>query len=151
MRLVDPADAYMGVRSPRYRDPIYQGGAIFGPGVPGGSRQATQEELDAMRQSADVQARVQHAPLADVPLVTAAAHKLNTIGEAQLKVADVTLSARLVRFWRGDAVLEIDCLEIDCTGTQTGSRTRLRVSPRASDERESTLCSYLTRQLDGSA
>lgn len=91
-----------------------------------------------MRQSADVQARVQHAPLADVPLVTAAAHKLNTIGEAQLKVADVTLSARLVRFWRGDAVLEIDC-------TQTGSRTRLRVSPRASDERESTFCNYLTR------
>lgn len=77
MRLLDPADAYMGVRSLRYRDPIYQGGAIFGPGVPGGSRQATQEELDAMRQSADLQARVQHAALADVPLVTAAAHKLS--------------------------------------------------------------------------
>ena len=144
MRLVDPADAYLGVRSLRYRNPIYVGGAIFGPGVPGGSRQATQEELDAMRQSAGVRARVPHAPLADVSLVTAAAHKLNTIGEAQLVVADVTVSARLVTFWRGDAVLEIVC-----TGTQGESRTRLRVSPRASDERESTFCNYLTRQLHG--
>ncbi len=146
MRLIDPANVYMDDRSPLYRGPMYRGKAFLGPDVPGSSQQDTQEELDAIRRQADLDDREQHGARIDGRSVAAAAHDLNTTGAAHLNNGRVALSARLVTFWRGDAVLEITR-----TGTGTAGRSRTRVSPRPSDERESTFCSYLSRHLDRSS
>jgi hypothetical protein len=49
LRVVDPANAYLGGNARRRRGPTYRGGAVFGPDVPGGSRQVTAEEIDDLR------------------------------------------------------------------------------------------------------
>ena len=54
VNVIDPANGYFEKCRPGRRErPIYRGGAIFGPGVPGGSRQATEEEIHAIRRAAD--------------------------------------------------------------------------------------------------
>jgi len=49
VKVIDPVTVYMQDSSPRLKGPMFRGGAVFGPGVPGGARQATPEELDEMR------------------------------------------------------------------------------------------------------
>ena len=46
LALIDPASAAMDSRNWSRRRPLYRGGAVFGSGVPGGSRQATPEEIE---------------------------------------------------------------------------------------------------------
>ena len=51
--LIDPAGAYWARRTPRPDGPTFHRGVVFGPGVPDGARQATEEELAAMAASPD--------------------------------------------------------------------------------------------------
>lgn len=45
LRVIDPAQMYFDRVSRIPQEPAYRGGAVFGPCVPGGSRQATDDEL----------------------------------------------------------------------------------------------------------
>lgn len=53
VKVIDPAGVYMQDRSPRRPGSIFRGGAVFAPGVPGGARQATCQELVEMRAQAE--------------------------------------------------------------------------------------------------
>jgi hypothetical protein len=114
MRLIDPAQAYFDEhrldRGPGHQ-PVHRGAVVFGPGVPGGGRRATDAEQAALAEEA-ARSRTDHeADLADVvqrwgPELDRAADELLTVGATELVLGDRTVHARLVRFWRGDNVLE---------------------------------------------
>ncbi len=116
----DPAQAYMDAAHPTKRHhgrrgPPYREAAVFGPGVPGGSRQMTEEELAPLRSRADERQTARHDSIArvqerfsDVLLVKAA--ELASNGVVTIATTVGSVDARIVRFWRGNAVLEIEVL-----------------------------------------
>lgn len=110
LRVVDPAGAYLEPQRPRrFREPVYRGGVVFGPGVPGGSRQATPEEIEEMRLGAEEaeRERLRAAPPVDRAEVARAVADLLATGEAVLGEGPRTVHARVVRFWRGSSILEL--------------------------------------------
>ena len=143
--LIDPAGAYMARRTPRIRGPVYTGGAVYGPDVPGGSRQATEEELRAMRSwrpdvdpeevdpgevAADLERRYGSE-------LRRAAEQLCSSGTADLRMDGRHVQARVVRFWRGDSLLETTT-----TGPVDHGESRTRI-PRQPDP--GLLVGYLAR------
>jgi hypothetical protein len=111
IELVDPAARYMrGDRPARGgRGPVFRGAAIL---TTGGGRQATPDELTAIRAASDAR-RAQHDAELDAararwlrPAQRAAGELLAT-GTAVVPVPDGELTARLVRFWRGDHILDV--------------------------------------------
>jgi hypothetical protein len=140
LRVVDPAGAYLGGHERRRRGPTYRGAAVFGPDVPGGSRQATAEEIDDFRRAAEEHERARR--LAAVPVdrgdVERAVADLLRTGCAVLGEGRRSVHARIVRFWRGSSVLEMS----NQAGTsRSSSRTRIRRNPGSEDER--VLADYL--------
>ncbi|GAB3323707.1 hypothetical protein GCM10027451_47400 [Geodermatophilus aquaeductus] len=114
MRVIDPAQAYLDEHrldgGPGHQ-PVHRGAVVFGPGVPGGSRPATDAERAALAEEAARSRTDREADLADVeqrwgPELHRAADELLATGAAELVLGDRTVHARLVRFWRGDDVLE---------------------------------------------
>jgi hypothetical protein len=89
-KVIDPAGVYMQGRSPRRPGPIFSGGAVFGPGVPGGARQATCQELVEMRAQAETVRRefegVSRRPV-DPSIVSHAAHELIERGTTAMPLA----------------------------------------------------------------
>jgi hypothetical protein len=138
LRIVDPAGAYLDGHARRRRGPTYRGAAVFGPDVPGGSRQATAEEIDDLRHAAEEHERARR--LAAVPVdrgdVERAVADLLRTGYAVFGEGRRSVHARIVRFWRGSSVLEMS----NQAGTSR-SRTRIRRSPGPEDER--VLADYL--------
>jgi hypothetical protein len=129
--LIDPAGAYWARRTPEQEGPTYVGGAVFGPDVPGGSRQATDEELEAMALWAAPEAdgyerSVEDAERRWAPELREAADRLVAEGSAHLGFDDTDVDARLVRFWRGDSLLEIRYRR---QGGEGRSRTRIPRDP----------------------
>src|SRR5687768_9270303 len=109
--LIDPAGAYWARHTPEPDGPAYRGGAVFGPGVPGGSRQATDEELAAMALWAepgvsDTERSIEEAERRWASELRPAAERLLSEGTASLRFDDRSVEARIVRFWRGDSLLE---------------------------------------------
>lgn len=101
IRLVDPANVYLADHTPRRRGPIYREAAVFGPDIPGGSRQATPEEIADLRQRA--QHRLADAdgapePPIDASLLPKAAHDLITDGRATIGTGPHLVHAGVVRF-----------------------------------------------------
>jgi hypothetical protein len=113
VRLIDPASASFDRQRPRSPgSPVYRGAVVFGPGVPGGSRPATDDELAELRASAaghraDHEAAVDDARRRWAPDLQRAADELLAHGTARLRLGDRTIDARLVRFWHGDDVLHL--------------------------------------------
>jgi hypothetical protein len=113
VRLIDPASASFDRQRPRSPgSPVYRGAVVFGPGVPGGSRPATDDELAEVRASAaghraDHEAAVDDARRRWAPDLQRAADELLAHGTARLRLGDRTIDARLVRFWHGDDVLHL--------------------------------------------
>lgn len=145
VKVIDPAGVYMQGRSPRWPGPIFRGGAVYGPGVPGGARQATSQELVEMRAQAETGRRefdgVSRRPVN--PSITAhAAHELIECGTTMMHVGDHELTAHVVRFWRGESVLEIT---VAGAGAQSSSMSK--VSRRLTTEHEPILAGYLTDAL----
>jgi hypothetical protein len=129
--LIDPAGAYWERRTPTPSGPTFVGGAVFGPGVPGGSRQATPEELDAMALDARPGVEQYERDLEDAarrwaPELRAAADRLVEDGRARLQLGGIDVDARVVRFWRGDSLLEIRHRR---PGGEGESRTRIPRQP----------------------
>jgi hypothetical protein len=83
---------------------------VFGPGVPGGSRDATAEELAALAETAARRRTEVAVAMADVerrwaPQLRRAAQELLDTGAARMVLGDRTVDARVLRFWRGDHLL----------------------------------------------
>jgi hypothetical protein len=128
--LVDPAGAYWARRTPEPDGPAYRGGAVFGPGVPGGSRQATDEELGTMALWAPP-LEDDEASLADVqhrwsPELRQAADRLLAVGTVTFQLDAHAVRARIVRFWRSDSLLETETRSAHGEGA---SRTRIPRRP----------------------
>ena len=145
VKVIDPAGVYMQGRSPRRPGPIFREGAVFGPGVPGGARQATYQELVEMRAQTETARRefegVSRRPV-DSSITAHAAHELIERGTTTMHVGDRELTAHVVRFWRGESVLEIT---VAGAGAQSSSMSK--VSRRLTTEHEPILAGYLTDAL----
>lgn len=90
----------------------------MGPGIPGGSRQATPEELAAMSDQARPLREHYETVLAQVlaehgEQLHSTARELLVNGRARATVAAVTLDAVLLSFWRGDRILRIEQTTLD--------------------------------------
>jgi hypothetical protein len=157
--IFDPAGRYMrkhdrahplrqrrktSLMSSRHRP--FVGGAVFGPDVPGGARQATAEELASMRERAQQhQARHEFA-LESVrsrwgEQALVCARDLLGSGTTVLSVDGGQVRGHLVRFWRGDNVLELSSSSHD---TGSGSMTRLSRGRNTSAE---AIAHYLIHEV----
>lgn len=139
--LFDPAGASMARHSPRPLGPVLHRAAVFGPDVPGGSRQATDEEIAAMEAAFSERAREEAVDDDAVPsaAVRAAAQRLVRDAAAELTVGDRRLEARVIRFWRGDSLLEVSTTARDGT-----SSSRVRIPRRPGVD---LLADYLAMEL----
>ena len=140
--LIDPAGAYWARQTPETDAPAYRGGAVFGPDVPGGSRQATDEELEAMAlwaepEVSDTERSIEEAERRWGPELRQAAGRLLAEGAVDLHLGGADVEARIVRFWRGDSLLETST-----SGPRGGGGSRTRISRRAAPE---DLIWYLAR------
>jgi hypothetical protein len=139
--LLDPAGAYWARRTPRPHGPVHRGAAVFGPGVPGGSRQATDEEIRAM--TADRSGIAEHEAAIDETRdrwsteLRQAADELLRGSSVSLRLPGRSIDARIVRFWRGDHLLETRTTRPDEEGS-----SRTRISRRAGTD---VLVEYLAR------
>jgi hypothetical protein len=145
MRLVDPANIYFEDQAPRRGGPVYRGAAIFGPGVPGGSRQATPEEIEELREHA---ARLRDSreadpvPSVDSEMLARAVDDLIRVGQTTFGQPPHVARARVVTFWRGDSVLEI-------TGGAGRTVSRARIPRNLGREHDDLLTTYLARHVGG--
>ena len=131
IRLFDPAQGYFDQQHPRPpRAPVHREAVVFGPGVPGGSRAPTADELADMRRTAaghraDHEAAVAAARERWAVQLRQAADELLEGGATRLRLGDRTIDARIVSFWRGD-----DVLHITETGPNEGAESISRISRR---------------------
>lgn len=144
VRLIDPASAYVERQHPRRsRAPVFHEAVVFGLGVPGGSRAATDDELAEMRASA-ARHRADHEEALDearrrwAPELQRAADDLLATGTAQLRLGDRTIDARIVRFWHGD-----DVLHVVATGPDQRGESISRISRK--QRRADVLVDHLVR------
>jgi hypothetical protein len=141
--LIDPASAAMHSPNRRSHRPVYRGGAVFGPGVPGGSRQASKEEIAAFRQRARQRHPAEGMPAGSHPdrrAAELAARELISTGAATLHGTTGTLRAQVVRFWHGDSILHISAQD-------RPSESMTRIPRRLGAEHEQLITDYLLERL----
>jgi hypothetical protein len=125
---------------------VFRRAAVFGPGVDGGARQAAPEELDEIRACHEVddpkdERRYSRGDI-DPDALRRAAGELIRHGEATLRGDSIMLTARLITFWRGDAVLDIRV-----TGPGIASSGLSRVTRQRGAEDEEALAEYIRDAL----
>lgn len=141
VRVIDPATGYFEKRRPRRRgQAVYRGGAVFGPGVPGGSRQATDEEIEALRRrTSELQERPRRElTAAQRDDVAAAVGSLLQTGRAAIGAGPGHCEAKIVRFWHGDSILEV---------SHTSGSSGTRISRRASSQDLFSELAHLVTEL----
>ena len=141
VRVIDPANGYFEKRrSPRRGGPIYRGGAVFGPGVPGGSRQATDDEIAEMQRRANAEPKRSRRELPPLERdgLTAAVTSLLDTGSAAIGEGPERCKAKIVRFWHGDSILEV-------SHRSGSSLTRIPRRPTSQDR--ATLFSVLAHHV----
>ncbi len=148
LRIVDPASAYMQSQGTGpTRRPLFRGAAVFGPGVEGGARQATPAELAEIRSLHELNKAddaLRRTPVdVDPAALRGAVRELVRHRETTLRQDSITLTARLVTFWHGDAVLDIRW-----TGPDLGGSHLSRVSRRRSPDDDQVLMEHLRRALN---
>jgi hypothetical protein len=122
----------------------------MGPGIPGGSRQATADELSAMRGDAHTRRASFEAILAQVHAehderLRDAARELLSHGRARVVLPSATLEAQLLSFWRGSRILRIDQACVNGAGSAASSMIRFPRHDRPdSDE---VVAEYLARDI----
>ncbi len=146
VKVIDPPTGYMQDRSPRPAGgPVFRGGAIFGPGVEGGARQATPEELRRMRAEAETSrgaARPSRHAEVDPDVVRAAGNDIIEQGTTTVRADGREMTARIVTFWHGDSLLVI---VVHGPGRDQSSTTRIPRKLTPSDL--PMLVAYLTDAL----
>lgn len=133
--LVDPAQRYLeqhrrADHGPR-RGRLYRGAVVFGPGVPGGSREATTSERELLERQAverrvDYDAKVSEIRNRWASQLREVADEVLSTGRATSRLGNQMLEAYVVRFWRGDSVLVISC---ETARGRSETRTRLSRTP----------------------
>lgn len=113
----------------RVRSRAPRAAVVHGPGVSGGSRPATPEEVAAGRARHDAHRRERDRVRADVLTryadeLAAGARDLLATGAATLPFPTMTLEARLRRFWRGDRLLSIRAVPVEPGGPHGSSLSR---------------------------
>ncbi len=147
VKVIDPVTGYMQDRSPRPRGPMFRGGAVYGPGVPGGARQATDEELEEMRaesEAAHRRAAARQWPPVDPTVTATAGQQLIDQGSASIRRGGRELSAQIRTFWHGDSLLDISV-----HGPERDSSSRSRIPRHLTDQHLSMLAAYLAHALRG--
>lgn len=129
---------------------MFRGGAVFGPGVEGGARQATPAELEQMRIEAEgsrFDGGTPRPPDLDPAVTATAGDQLIELGRTTLHWEGHDLSAHIVTFWHGDSLLEITVRAPD--GRSSSSSTR--VPRRLARSHLPMITAYLTDalQVDG--
>ena len=135
LRVVDPAQVHLDrhrLGRGAARAPARRQTAVFGPGVPDGSRDATDAERTDLAAGAVRHRRDHEAALADARWRWArrleqAAEQLLATGATRILLGDRTVDARLITFWRGDHLLETTTRGPDGGG---GSLSRISRDPR---------------------
>jgi hypothetical protein len=121
----------------------------MGPGIPGGSRQATPEELAAMSAQAGLPRGHYETILAQVlaehdEQLRSTAWELLTNNQARVTFASVTLDAEPLNFWRGDRILRID----HTTSDRASAGSSLTRFPRNDQpDSEEIIANYLASSL----
>jgi hypothetical protein len=145
IRLIDPAQGYFDQQHGRRRsrELVHREAVVFGPGVPGGSRAPTADELAAMRQDAARHRAVHEAAVDEAGQRWAAelqqaADELLDKKATQLHLGERTIDARIVSFWRGD-----DVLHITASGPNENGESISRISRR--QRTADVVLDYLTR------
>ncbi|GII25792.1 hypothetical protein [Planosporangium mesophilum] len=150
VELYDPAARYLRRHGGRLRsrprrratDPgaaAFGSAVVFGPGVPGGARPATPEEMSdlsgrAGRHRDRHRAAVEAARRRWGDRALACARELLEHGSTVLPVDNATVRGRLVRLWRGDSVLELRASrDSGTTGSSTTTSSLTRLSRRHQD------------------
>jgi hypothetical protein len=112
-----------------------RGGAVYGPGVEGGARQATPEELAEIRaRHEDDESQGERGYASgdiDPEALRQAVQDLMLGRETKWRGGSDTLTARLVTFWRGDAVLDI---RVTGPGIASSDLTRVTRQRCAADD-----------------
>ena len=121
--MVDPAQLYLD----RHRRALPRGGA------PGPRRPPP----------ADDGAAPGHAEPDGVPLLRRAAHDLLAAGATAFRVGDRRVEARIIRFWRGDHLLETAT-----HGPHGGGTSLSRIGRGRTGEEVEVLVGYLTRAAE---
>jgi hypothetical protein len=121
----------------------------MGPGIPGGSRQATTEELAAMLARADGLRRHHQTVFAEVltehgELLRTAARNVLSNGLAQVILESVNMDADLLNFWRGDRVLRI---RSSSRARASASSSLARFPRRDRPDSEGIISRYLASSL----
>jgi len=132
----------------RGRGTLYREGAAFGPDVPGGNRQMTEGELPPLRSRAAERQAMRQDAVAHVQerfgdLLVAKAAQLASGGAVTITTTIGTVDARIVRFRRGDSVLEIKT-EAPSSRHRTAGKTRL-TNGQLNDT--TVLAGYLTHSV----
>ena len=142
MLVLDPAGVYFADHAPNRQGPVYREAAVFGPGVAGGSRQATEEEIRALRQQRDrpPPGEVDFQTALQSGSVTRAAVDLLESGSAVLAGPAGQVQAGIIRFWRGNSILEI---------TAANRQTRVRIPRDVGPGNQEMLALYLGEFLSG--
>jgi hypothetical protein len=117
--LLDPASREFERARRRHGRPhpqrgrTFRGGAVMGPGIPGGSRQATSQELAAMSAQVGRRRGRYETVLTQVlaehgEQLRRTAREVLANGRTRMPFPAVTLDAELLNFWHGDRVLRIE-------------------------------------------
>ncbi len=144
VKVIDPVTGYMQDRT-RRRGAMFRGGAVFGPGVPGGARQATAEELAEMRAEAEAVRRRTEArqrPQVDPAVTATAGQQLIDEGMTSIRWGGRELSAQIRTFWHGDSLLEISV-----HGPERDSSSSGRIPRHLTGQHLSMLAAYLAHAL----
>jgi hypothetical protein len=148
LRVIDPAQGYFdrhSVAPHRGGSTLHRRAAVFGPGVPGGSRAATAEERaaraeDGVRHRTDDEAALADAKRRWAPHLRRAADELLVQGATQVVLGDRTVDARVIMFRRGDHLLHTTT-----RGPNGGGESLSRISRDPRRSGADVLIEYLAR------
>lgn len=109
LKIINPADVYFRRQAPKSVGPVFRGGAVYGPE---GGRQATEEEIRAFDKLAQGSGRSRHDDVAAAMQLyggrlTAGTAELLAGRPFSFDCIDGRIEARIIRFWRGDSILDV--------------------------------------------
>ena len=146
--MIDPAQVYLDrhrLDLDTERHPAHWKAAIYGPGVSGGSRAATETERAELAEEAighrdDYEAAIGDAKRRWARQLERAADELLTTGATEVRLGGRAVEGRIIEFWRGDHVLRA------ATRGPNGSGESLsRIKRDRRGERAEVLIDYLAR------
>jgi hypothetical protein len=147
LKILDPAEAYFRAASPATRSPVYHGAAFLSPAGPGEARQATEAELETRREDFR---RARRAEVDEDAVRREYGGELRSMAVELAAGAQVTftcpngrLECGIIRFWRGDSLLEI--AEYGPTGQGRGQSLTRLCGPRTTTV--DTVTHYLVLQV----